>query len=68
MDTMFTFEESELIGIYADGGRSEAIADIEKALPYIDDADMAELCQRVIGKLRCMMDDEFEQLEMTEME
>lgn len=66
MDTMFTFEESSLIGIYAGGGRREVIVDIEKALPYIDDTDMAELCQRVIGKLRDMADDEFERIELIE--
>ena len=66
MDKMFTVEESSLIGIYAGGGRSGVIADIEKALPYIDDADMAELCQRVIGKLQGMADYEFERIELTE--
>ncbi|RKI24050.1 hypothetical protein D7V82_15680 [bacterium 1xD8-6] len=68
MDTMFTVEESNLICIFAGESRNEAIEDIERALPYLEDTDMAELSSRVIGKLRDMTDEEFEQLELTEAE
>mgnify|MGYP002511685829 FL=1 len=68
MDTMFTVEESNLICIFTGGSRNEAIGDIERALPYLEDTDMAELSGRVIGKLRDMTDEEFEQLELTEAE
>lgn len=68
MDTMFTMEESNLICIFAGESRNEAIEDIERALPYLEDTDMAELSGRVIGKLRDMTDEEFEQLELTEAE
>lgn len=68
MDTMFTVEESNLICIYAGENRSEVIADIEKALPYLVDPDMIELSERIIGKLRDMTDEEFEQLELIEAE
>ena len=68
MHTMFTVEESNLICIFAGESRNEAIGDIERALPYLEDTDMAELSGRVIGKLRDMTDEEFGQLELTESE
>lgn len=60
----FIVEEVNLICIFAGESRSEVIADIERALPYLDDSDMKELSNRTIGKLRNMTDDEFEQLEL----
>ncbi len=68
MDTIFNMEESNLICIFAGEGRNEVIKDIERALPYLEDTDMAELSGRVIGKLRGMTDEEFAQLELTEAE
>ena len=68
MHTMFTVEESNLICIFAGESRNEVIGDIERALPYLEDTDMAELSGRVIGKLRGMSDEEFEQLELAEAE
>ena len=68
MDTIFNMEESNLICIFAGEGRNEVIKDIERALPYLEDTDMAELSGRVIGKLRDMTDEEFAQLELTEAE
>ena len=72
MDTRFTVEESNLICIFASEGkaftlesRREAIKDIERALPYLEDTDMLELSGRVIGKLRDMTDEEFKRLELT---
>lgn len=68
MDTRFTVEESNLICVFAGEGRNEVIEDIERAYPYLEDTDMLELSDRVIGKLRDMTDEEFEQLELTEAE
>ncbi len=68
MDTIFNVEESNLICIFAGEGRNEVIKDIERALPYLEDTDMAELSGRVIGKLRGMTEEEFAQLELTEAE
>ncbi len=68
MDTIFNVEERNLICIFAGEGRNEVIKDIERALPYLEDTDMAELSDRVIGKLRGMTDEEFAQLELTEAE
>ena len=55
----FTVEEVNLICVFAGESRSEVIEDIERALPYLDDTDMAELSNRIIGKLRNMTDEEF---------
>ncbi len=68
MNHNFTVEEVNLICIFTGEGRSEVIEDIERALPYLDDADMAELSHRIIGKLRNMTDEEFERLELAEAE
>ncbi|MDE5699281.1 MAG: transposon-transfer assisting family protein [Lachnospiraceae bacterium] len=68
MEHNFTVEEVNLICIYAGESRSEVIADIARALPYLDDTDMAELSNRIIVKLRNMTDEEFEQLELIEAE
>ena len=75
MDTRFTVEEINLICVFASESkaftlesRGEVIEDIERALPYLEDTDMLELSGRVIGKLRDMTDEEFEQLELTEAE
>ena len=62
----FTVEEVNLICIFAGESRGEVIEDIERALPYIDDTDMAELSNRIIEKLRNMADEEFERLELIE--
>ncbi len=66
--TMFNVEESNLICIFAGEGRNEVIRDIERAFPYLEDTDMAELSSRVIGKLQGLTDNEFEQLELTKAE
>ena len=39
---------------------SQVIGDMESILPHLDDPDMEELSNRVIGKLRNMTDEEFE--------
>ena len=68
MKQNFTVEEVNLICIFAGESRSEVIEDIERALSYLDDPDMAELSHRVIGKLQNMTDEEFERLELIEAE
>ena len=59
MNHNFTVEEVNLICVFAGESRSEVIEDIELALPYLEDTDMLELTNRVIGRLRNMTDDEF---------
>ena len=68
MNHNFTVEEVNLICIFAGESRNQVIEDIERALQYLEDPDMEELSNRVIGKLRNMTNEEFEQLELTEAE
>ena len=68
MNMMFTVEESNLICVFAGEDRNGVIEGIERALPHLDDPDMEELCHGVIGKLRNMTEEEFEQLELVEVE
>lgn len=68
MNHNFTVEEMNLICIFAGESRSEVMEDIERALQYLDDPDMEELSNRIIGKLWNMTNEEFEQLELTEAE
>ena len=64
----FTVEEVNFICIFEAESRSKAIEDMERALPHLDDPDMVELSNRVIGKLQGMTDEEFEELELAETE
>ena len=75
MNHNFTVEEVNLICIFASESRAftlesrrQVIGDMESTLPHLDDPDMEELSNRVIGKLRNMTDEEFEQLELIEAE
>ena len=61
----FSVEEGNLICVFAGESRSEVIEDIERALPYLEASYLTELSHRVIGRLRNMTDEEFEQLELT---
>ena len=63
MKNNFTVEEENLLCIFAGESRGEVIEDIERALLYLDDTEMAELSNRIIEKLRNMADEEFERLE-----
>lgn len=55
----FTVEEINLMCVFDAKGRTELIEDIGRVLPHVDDRDMEELANRVIGKLHNMTDEEF---------
>lgn len=55
----FTVEEINLMCVFEANGRIELIEDIGRVLPHLDDRDMEELANRVIGKLQNMTDEEF---------
>ncbi len=55
----FTVEEINLMCVFDAEGRTELIEDIGRILPHLDDRDMEELANRVIGKLQNMTDEEF---------
>lgn len=54
----FTVEETNLIAIYLSGTRAELVEDMTAALSYMD-AEMRELADRTLAKLRAMSDAEF---------
>ena len=47
----FTVEEINLMCVFEAKGRTELIEDIGWVLPHLDDRDMGELANRVIGSL-----------------
>ena len=55
----FTVEEINLMCVFEANGRTELIEDIGRVLPHLDDRDIEELANRVIGKLQNMTDEEF---------
>lgn len=59
MMSNFTVEEINLMCVFDAKGRTELIKDISRVLPHLDDKDMEELANRVIGKLQNMTDEEF---------
>ena len=59
MKNLFTVEESNLICIFQNGSRTKVMEDINRALKYIDDTDMIELCENVLEKLVKISDEEF---------
>lgn len=54
----FTVEETNLICIYIADTRTELIAEMTGALPFMDE-EMQALADRTIDKLRTMSDAEF---------
>ena len=59
MMSNFTVEEINLMCVFEANGRTELIEDIGRVLPHLDDRDIEELANRVIGKLQNMTDEEF---------
>ena len=55
----FSVEESNLISIFAGESRTEIIQDISRALKYLEDSVLLELSEKVLGRLKCMSDEEF---------
>jgi hypothetical protein len=54
----FTAEETNLIAIYAGGGRAATVAAITAALPLMD-KEMRDIATRSAAKLAVMTDSEF---------
>ena len=60
----FTVEEINLMCVFDRRGRTELIEDIGRVLPHLDDKDMEELANRVIGKPQNMTDEEFSSIDL----
>ena len=63
MNTLFTVEELNLIGIYLCEDRTSLIEEMSDALLYMDE-DMRDLADRTLDKLRAMTDEEFAELDI----
>lgn len=59
----FNVEEINLISIYTGRSRTEVMQDIETAKKYVEDNELLELSERVVGKLNEMSDEEYAGLE-----
>ena len=57
----FTTAEKNLLCIFENQSRRRAASDLQNILPHLDEKDMLELAQSVIGKLEGMTDKEFEE-------
>ena len=64
----FTVEEINLMCVFEGQDRTGMIAEIKNIIPHIQDNDMVELAEQVLGKLEAMSDEEFAEvaLEATE--
>lgn len=62
----FTYEEQELMSIYDPGTREGLIANLEEMRGYLepDEAELLELTDSALEKLRAISDEEYEQLEL----
>ena len=64
-DELFTYDEQVLIGIYNPGSRDDLIRELEKMRGYLDpdEAELRELTDNVLEKLRDMTDEDFAALD-----
>ena len=62
----FTYEEQELMSIYDPGTREGLIANLEEMRGYLepDEAELRDLTDSALEKLRVISDAEYEQLEL----
>ncbi|MCJ7855339.1 transposon-transfer assisting family protein [Lachnospiraceae bacterium NSJ-143] len=57
----FTVEEMNLLHIYHDSSRQELVANINAALPFMDE-DMKELAGRTLAKIDALTEAEYAEL------
>ncbi|RKJ31319.1 hypothetical protein D7X25_36060 [bacterium 1XD42-8] len=58
----FTVEEINLMCVFEGQDRKGMIAEIKNIIPHIQDNDMVELAEQVLGKLEAMRDAEFAEM------
>ena len=58
----FTVEEINFMCVFEGQDKTGMIADIKNIIPHIQDSDMVELAEQVLGKLEAMSDEEFAQV------
>ena len=55
----FTVEEINFMCVFEGQDRTGMIADVKNVIPHIQDSDMVELAEQVLGKLEAIGDAEF---------
>lgn len=55
----FTVEEINFMCVFEGQDKTGMIDDIKNIIPHIQDSDMVELAEQVLGKLEAMSDAEF---------
>lgn len=58
-----TVEETNLLSIYHEGGKAQLVENMTAALPYMD-ADMRELAERTLSKVKALTDEEYAELSL----
>lgn len=59
-----TPDERALICIYDTSSRNKVISDIQKAIPHIENAELAKIAESTVIKLLCMTNEEFAATEL----
>ena len=55
----FTVEEINLMCVFDGESRTRMMEDINRVVPHLQDSEMKELAEQVLGKLQNMTDEEF---------
>ena len=58
----FNQEETNLISMYDTSSRNALLTELCDSLTYVDEPEMRELMETVIGKVEAMSDDDFEDI------
>ena len=60
----FTVEEINFMCVFETQDRMNMIRQIRQVMPHIEDSDMEELGEQVLGKLKNMTDEEFAEISL----
>jgi predicted DNA-binding protein len=61
----FTVEEMNLICVFDVSSRAKLIREMTDALPHMEEAELIDLTENVIARIRAMDDEEFSKAEFT---
>ena len=64
----FTVEEINFMCVFETQDRMNMIRQIRKVMPHIEDSDMEELGEQVLGKLQSMTDEGFAEVVLESVE
>lgn len=64
MMSKFTVEEINFMCVFETQDRTQMLENIRQVMPHIEDSDMEELGEQVLGKIQNMTDEEFEEVSL----